>query len=202
MGTGWGSGMTALGSSSDSGDKNTCKAAPSCICELFTRELSTNRDAWCYNFSESRSMTSKTCKGMIDFYTSETTRYKRVTVLRLEQRQLVQKWVNSSTDDATRISWSRALKNDLGRFIKRDFKSRDSCTHVVSGRSQKSGRILIVISTKWCTKCRSIFPDGTVDNLVICVTVVVQQKTFARSLQIGARLGNDFKRAMLPVEAL
>lgn len=73
--------------------------------ETFSLGVSTNRDSWVYNFSKSR--LSENMGGMIAFYSSEVDRYRHRDD---DDPAKIDDFINM---DATKISWTRALKRDL-----------------------------------------------------------------------------------------
>jgi predicted helicase len=130
----------------------------------YSQAVLSSRDAWCYNFSD-RKLT-KNIKGMIEFYTSETNRYALACEgLSKTQYPEVGEFVNG---DSTRISWSRALKNDLGRFIKRNFKS-ECVTQSLYRPFTKEWSYFDRHFNEVVYQMPRIFPDRTVKNRAICV---------------------------------
>ena len=79
---------------------------------LFSQGLLTSRDAWCYNFNKNSLMNN--IKQTISFYNSECSRLADL----VEDKKIDQ--INL---DSTKISWSRALKNDLKKNKKLDANS-------------------------------------------------------------------------------
>ncbi|WP_208442204.1 DEAD/DEAH box helicase [Bartonella raoultii] len=80
--------------------------------ETFSCGLKTNRDLWAYN--SSRESLVKNMSNMIAFYNSEVERFNDTYghVDRRIRKNAINNFVNS---DAKKISWSRALKQDLGK---------------------------------------------------------------------------------------
>lgn len=72
------------------------------VFELFSQGLLTSRDAWCYNFSK-KSLT-RNISNTVEFYNNE--------ILRLNSIGDESK-VDAINLDTSKISWSRALKNDF-----------------------------------------------------------------------------------------
>ncbi|WP_144756173.1 type ISP restriction/modification enzyme, partial [Bartonella saheliensis] len=100
------------------GDKNNHKK----LFEAFSLGVVTNRDAWAYN--SSHEVLEKNMSNMITFYNSEVKRFKDAYghVDRRIRKNAINNFVNS---DESKISWSRALKQDLekGKF----FEFEDKC---------------------------------------------------------------------------
>jgi len=134
------------------------------IFENYSQAVLTSRDAWCYNFSNSQ--LAKNMDHVFKFYNEEMNRFKLAcTGLQKAQYPDVGEFVNN---DSTQISWSRAIKNDLNRFIKKSFN-----THKIVKASYRP------FTYEWLYfsneinemvyKMPSIFPDSTKENRVICV---------------------------------
>ena len=135
--------------------------------------LATNRDAWVYNFSKS-SIDSNMDK-MIDFYNKETENY---AIKHANNPDLsIDKIVNS---DATKISWTRALKKHAEKGDK--FKYDSSLKRKAYYRPF-TNQILYYcdnfIESPGLNKV--IFPSEQqeIENMVICVSGVGHQKPFS-----------------------
>lgn len=100
------------------------------IFNLYSGGVSTSRDAWCYNSSE-ESLASN-IRRMISNYNQERQRFleekTRLNALATHQQRsagersaLVDSFV---TKDTTRISWSRALKQEVGKGTQIDFEPK------------------------------------------------------------------------------
>lgn len=78
--------------------------------ENFSQGVLTARDAWCYNSSYNQ--LSFNINKMVEFYNDETSRftkdYKHLD--KASKLKMVDSYINN---DATKISWTRALKNEL-----------------------------------------------------------------------------------------
>ena len=75
------------------------------VFENYSNGVVTGRDAWCYNTS--KSVMENDIHKMIVFYHAERKRYHQIPV---HERPDVSTFIDS---DPTRISWTRALKQDL-----------------------------------------------------------------------------------------
>ena len=75
---------------------------------VYSMGVKTNRDTWVYNFSQSK--VAKNMKGMIAFYNEQLAGYQKA--LRKNPKLKVEDFVDN---DPTKISWDRAIKNDIGR---------------------------------------------------------------------------------------
>ncbi|MDA5111089.1 N-6 DNA methylase [Brevibacillus thermoruber] len=84
------------------------------IFTTYSRGIETRRDAWAYNFSRQH-LTSNMSR-MIDFYNAQVRDYE---VASKHEKPDVETIIDN---DPKKISWSRKLKNDLGRFVHHEFK--------------------------------------------------------------------------------
>lgn len=131
----------------------------------------TNRDAWCYN--PSRSLLQKNVSSMIDYYELERKRYIRAKSSGLECS--LESFVDS---DATKISWTRALKSELkktrsisvdhGQFVVSVYRPFNKQWMYFSRRLNEM-----------VYQMPQIFPHSEVSNRVICVTGVGANKGFS-----------------------
>jgi predicted helicase len=81
----------------------------------YSHGVKTNRDVWCYNSSQTD--TEQNLSRMIDFYNEQVEAFAKVAVgkSKSELPELAEHFVDT---DPKRISWSRALKQDLCRGVK------------------------------------------------------------------------------------
>ncbi len=90
------------------------------VFENYSNGLKTQRDAWCYNFSHND--LNQNVRDTIQFFNQEVERFNKVHGL-LEKRrrdELVPNFINL---DTTKISWTRALRNELSRGTPINFNS-------------------------------------------------------------------------------
>ncbi len=81
------------------------------IFKNYSLGVGTNRDAWCYNYSETALRLN--IQSMIRFYESER---QRLLEHDTQGRRLTPREMTNFVDnDKTKISWTRALKNDLAK---------------------------------------------------------------------------------------
>ena len=85
------------------GDKDDTKQT---IFNIYSGGLLTSRNAWCYNFS--KKLVAQNMMTTIDFYNQQREKYQNVT--KGNKDVPVEKIVDI---DQTKISWSRALKNNI-----------------------------------------------------------------------------------------
>ena len=81
------------------------------VFENYSNGIKTNRDAWCYNFSDG--LLRQNMQNMISFYNNEVARFQETCKGLPENRQPeIDTFINY--DDA-KISWNRSLKNDFAK---------------------------------------------------------------------------------------
>ena len=135
------------------------------IFKNYSLGIKTNRDAWCYNYSEA----SLQCniRAMIRFYESERDRL-------LEQDAKGRKWAAAEitqfvNNNPTKISWTKDLKADLaknkelsiqaGRIATSDYRPFTQQHLFFSRRLNQS-----------IHRIHQLFPHGGAENRLICVT--------------------------------
>lgn len=154
--------------------------AESTLFESFSLGVSTNRDAWCYNSSKASLL--ENMSKMVDFYNGEVARYKSVCAgLTKENYPDTSEFVNG---DATKISWTRALRNDLGRFVSREFQPHVAVKSVYRPFTKQwlyfSRDFNEVVS-----QTPRMFPTETTENLLICVSGIGARSGFS-ALMVNA----------------
>lgn len=142
--------------------------------EEYCLGLTTNRDAWCYNFSKVR--LAECMHEMILSYRQNVERYK-VACEGLPKSHFpdVENFIDA---DATKISWSRGLKNRLGLLKLGTFQSKN----IVKSMYRP-------FTKQWCYfdkdfneyiyKLPHILPNSSVENRIISVTGLGTQKSFS-----------------------
>ena len=119
--------------------------------------VATNRDAWVSGFS--REKVASNMQSMIDFYNQHI-------------------GTNTYSEDKTKISWTRALKNDFAKALKYEF---DETTFVkatyrpFTKQNLYYHRPFIECPGLW----QRIYPTAQHNNVVIAVSGVGQQKPFS-----------------------
>ena len=144
------------------------------IFENYSLGVATNRDAWCYNFSKNQ--LAQNMSVMIEFYNSEVLRYKAACDgLAKENFPKIDDFVAS---DSTKISWSRALKKDLS--LKKDASFQKNCLVFASYRPfTKQWMYFNRQFNEMVLQMPQIFPDASVENLVICVSGIGARSGFS-----------------------
>lgn len=137
----------------------------------YSSGVKTNRDAWCYNASKQR--VAANMSQMIDFYNNEVSRYQDFK--KGGRMTEVQDFIDT---DATKISWNRSLRHDLGRG-----------RHHIYQQSALVPGLYRPFSSQWLYFSRSmnndvsqiprIFPNESAENLVICVTGLGESAGFS-----------------------
>lgn len=137
----------------------------------YSSGVKTNRDAWCYNASKQSVATNMS--RMIDFYTSEVIRYQNFK--NGGGMMEVEDFIGT---DATKISWNRSLRHDLGRGRHHSYQQ----SALVQGLYRP-------FSSQWLYFSRAmnndvsqiprIYPKEGAENLVICVTGLGESAGFS-----------------------
>ena len=148
------------------GDKSQDSHARERIFQNYSMGVQTNRDAWCYNYSEASLRDN--IRGMIRFYNAERERLKKqITAV---ARGLSNAEVTRIVDnDPTKISWSRGLKNDLGRNKALDIDEG----RIALSQYRPFTRQYLYFSRRlngMIFQIPKLFPHVEVENRVICVT--------------------------------
>ncbi len=145
------------------GDKKDKDATT--LFENYSMGIKTNRDAWVYNAS--KQYLFRNTQRMIQFYNSEMRRYETNCTGKVPEARIpVEDFINT---DATKISWSRALRTDVSRFRSRECNEQAFTVgmyrpftkqHLYFDRAFINDVALIP----------KVFPNNTVENRVISVT--------------------------------
>ncbi|MFN7715661.1 MAG: type ISP restriction/modification enzyme, partial [Pseudanabaenaceae cyanobacterium] len=148
------------------------------IFEVYSNGVKTNRDNWVYNFSRQNLASNMT--RMIDFYNSQVEDFQIYSQGKIfANAEARQKQVESFiSTDPQNISWSRGLKNDLGRLVNYEFE-RDS---VVTGMYRPYCKQWSYFNKNFndmVYQMPKIFPKENLENLVICVTGRGSTKDFS-----------------------
>lgn len=130
--------------------------------------VKTQRDAWCYNAAKAG--VTKNMTNMIGFYNNEVSRFSQEFAA-LEKKGKEEKVDSFIDTDPTRISWSRALKQDLAKD--RQFSFDAACLTASLYRPfTKQWLYFNRRFNEMVYQMPRIFPDATVENQVICVSGV------------------------------
>ena len=127
--------------------------------------VKTNRDAWCYNSSET--LLRLNIQSMIRFYESERQRLLKYDAQgrRLTPREIT----NFVNNDSTKISWTRALKNDLAK--NKELSMDEGRVTIAHYRPfTKTHMFFSRRLNEMVYQMPQIFPHEEAENLLICVT--------------------------------
>jgi len=154
------------------GDK---KGGGPALFENFSLGVVTNRDAWCYNPSN-RAITANMTR-MIAFYNAETARFSNANqaLPKKERDKLVDGFIDT---DATKISWTRSLKQELSK--NRNFAFDPAC--VVQGLYRPFTRQWLYFNRRFnemVYQMPRIFPDARAENLVIALSNIGAKSGFS-----------------------
>lgn len=139
------------------------------IFDLYSRGIATSRDAWCYNFSRDQLIANM--GRMIDFYNEQVETYQKLK----GNKPAVEKFIDN---DPKKISWSRGLKSDLEKGRQYEFDT----SSVVRGMYRPYCKQWVYFNKYFndmIYQMHKIFPEKSLDNLVICVTGVGANKDFS-----------------------
>ena len=128
----------------------------------------TNRDSWAYNFSSKK--LSSNMKSMIDFYNEQVTEFKKATEKdkfpsAIERQKIVEKFIDT---DPKKISWTRAIKNTLGRYTAHSYR-KDALVKSVYRPFCKLNMYFDRTFNEMVYQMPKIFPNNELENLAICV---------------------------------
>lgn len=144
------------------------------IFDNYSNGVVTSRDAWCYQYSKEK--LEKNINQMIDFYNHEMMRYK-AACLGLNKNEYPD--IGSFIDNSpTKISWSRALKNDLKRNIVYTYEN----VSIVKASYRPFVKRWMYFSktlNEMVYQIPRIFPSKEIDNKVISVSGVGARSGFS-----------------------
>ncbi len=137
--------------------------------DVYSGGVKTNRDAWCYNFSHDA--VSANMGQMIDFYNEQVKTYQGFT----GKKPSVDEFVDN---DHTKISWSGELKDDFKKSKRHSFISEQVVQGMYRPFCKQSYYFNQDLNNRLYQIPR-IFPNPTLQNLVICVTGIGASKDFS-----------------------
>lgn len=131
----------------------------------YSSGVKTQRDAWCYNSSKENIVANM--QGMISFYNNEVARFNaaHVGLDRPGRESKIDGYINT---DPAKISWTRALKQDLVRG--RKFEFDDAC--LVTSLYRPFTKQWLYFNRRFnemIYQMPRIFPDANSNNLMIMV---------------------------------
>ena len=133
--------------------------------------LASNRDAWVYNFSKTE--LERNMRRMVEFYNEQQRDY-RVALL-ANNNLSVEDFIDT---DATKVSWTRALRNDI----------KNGITHNYSENEYRGGlyrpfcKQNLYFASEFIESpglSKKLFPYAGAENRVICLSGVGASKDFS-----------------------
>ena len=147
----------------DKKDKNS-----STLFNNYTRGLETNRDAWCFNFSDQK--LTNNILGMIEVYNQQVENYLN----KRPEEDLEDILVN----DPMKISWNRSLKNDVKKNINYTFDSKFIFNSIYRPFTKCKVYYAKGINA-YLNQLPKIFPAHGVENTLMCISGVGGGKGFS-----------------------
>lgn len=138
----------------------------------YSSGIKTARDAWCYNFS--KNSLENNINSMVSFYHKELDRYKLEVASKHESVDIA-KFISN---DSTKISWNRGLRNDLTRLKTLPFK-QPSVVKSIYRPFSKTWLYFDKDYNDMIYQMPSIFPCKNLSNIVICITGLGETKGFS-----------------------
>ncbi|EQM79688.1 DEAD/DEAH box helicase [Stutzerimonas stutzeri] len=141
----------------------------------YSNGVKTQRDAWAYNAGKAKLAVNMT--SMIDFYNAEVTRFN-VAYPELDTKVRQERVDDFIDTDPTSISWTRALKLDLGKG--RSYAFDSDC--IVRSLYRPFTRQWLYFNRRFnemVYQMPRIFPGGSQENLGICVPGLGGDKGFS-----------------------
>jgi len=137
--------------------------------------VKTNRDAWCYNYSEKNLKTNMS--NMINFYNNETNRFfQELDVLDKKQREAkIDGFIDT---DPSKISWTRALKQYL--INNKKFAFEPNC--IIKSLYRPFNKQWLYFNrtfNEMVLQVPRIFPNAIEKNKVICVSGIGTKNAFS-----------------------
>jgi len=132
--------------------------------------ISTNRDAWVYNFSEDELKSNM--KRMIVFYNEQ-----RKLIEKEQKRNNAVNLIDYLNSDTQKISWTRSLRNDINKNIIHKFKDEETIISLHRPFTKEYlyyDKPFIESPGIWS----QLFPTKNTSNLSICVTGIGTTKDF------------------------
>ena len=141
------------------GDKDNKENKQTFFVPYYSNGLKTQRDAWCYNFSQTK--LQQNIQSTIDYYNS-----------------MIESGRDTPLLDATRISWTRAFQNDFQKKRKKSFES--SAIRQAAYRPFCKQHVYFSAAlNEMLYQMPKLFPTPETRNLVICLPGVGNVKDFS-----------------------
>lgn len=153
------------------GDKENRNNINTFFAPVFSMGVKTNRDSWAYNFS--KNSLERNVYGTISFYNEQRNLFQKE--ISKETNLQVEDFVNS---DSSKISWSRAFRNDILRnkeYFFENSKIQNSLYRPFCIQKLYFDRTIV----NDIALAKKLFPTSKTQNLVICVSGVGVTKDFS-----------------------
>lgn len=173
------------------GDK---KGNDPAVFDSFSNGVKTNRDAWVYNFSRGKLASAVT--EMIDYYNDEVVRY--TSACEGIPKNLWPDVEGFLDFDSTSISWTREVKQDLGRKNVRHYRPEG----IVCALYRPFSKNWLYFDRHFnnCVyQMPRIFPDASSENLVIQITGVGSDRVSAIVSDVVTDLQVQFNGQNFPL---
>nr|WP_314481089.1 type ISP restriction/modification enzyme [uncultured Pseudomonas sp.] len=146
------------------GDKDDKTTAT--LFENYTRGLETGRDAWVFN--SSKNVLKNKVTSMVDFYNGEVDRFLHATpeMDTKSRAEAVAEFINK---DATKISWTRGLRNDCAKGKSARFNETGFITCLYRPFTKQHGYFDRMLNA-YVNQLPRMFPEAASENLVIGVS--------------------------------
>ncbi len=141
----------------------------------YSQGVVSSRDVWCYNAAKTNVTANMT--RMIDFFNSESERFVQA-VAGLDKKGREAQVDSFVSSDATKISWSRALKQELVKNSRFSFE-KDSLRIGLYRPFTKQWMYFNRRFNEMVLQMPRIFPDSQAKNLVICMSNVGAKSGFS-----------------------
>jgi len=143
--------------------------------ESFSLGLVTNRDTWCYNASKVSVVSNMT--KMIAFYDQQRQRLDRgyPGLSKKQREELIGDFIDT---DATKIAWTRALKQDLARSKSLEFDA-DCIVQALYRPFNKQWLYFNRDLNEMVLQMPRFFPSAAARNRIICVSGAGSRKGFS-----------------------
>lgn len=141
------------------GDKDNKENKQTFFVPYYSNGLKTQRDAWCYNFSQTK--LQQNIQSTIEYY-----------------NLMVESGRNTPLLDTTRISWTRAFQNDFQKKRKKSFES--SAIRQAAYRPYCKQHVYFSAAlNEMLYQMPKLFPTSETKSFVICISGVGSQRDFS-----------------------
>ena len=152
------------------GNKDT-KETEKMIFNIYSSGVKTNRDNWVYSFSKCNLINNM--KRMVDFYNSQVSDYQSISK---DKRPAVDSFIDTNPKN---FSWTRETKQDLERNKKGTFYEIQIVRRLSLYRPYCQQHFYFDRQFNNCVyQMPKIFPNDSVDNLVISATGIGERNNF------------------------